>query len=189
MVSRERVGEEAGTDGQSVAAAMPNHAVLEFRKAVVPEEVASLCEFDRKVFGDFPDDLFPAEYWAELESYWVLSDGIKVGCVALQPNVDYDEQPRQGTLFIASTGLLAEFRGHGYGNHMKDWQIQYAREHQFKCIVTNAREGNVQSIRLNAKFGFRARERISGYYSNPNEAAIVMELEVGQEDSVPTELL
>ncbi|MGA2371629.1 MAG: hypothetical protein ABSG11_13275 [Candidatus Korobacteraceae bacterium] len=76
-----------------------------------------------------------------------------------------------------------------YGNHMKDWQIQYARERQFKRIVTNARESNVKSIRLNAKFGFQARERISGYYSNPNEAAIVMELEVGQEDSIPRELL
>ena len=162
---------------------MPDLAEVEFKKAIVPDEVPLLCDFDRRVFGNFPDDLFDSEYWAELESYWVLSGGVMIGCTALQPNVDYDEEPKSSSLFIASTGLLPEFQGRGIGNRIKEWQIRYAQEHEFKRIITNAREGNVASISLNKKFGFRVRERIADYYSNPVEAAIVMELLLGERES------
>lgn len=122
--------------------AKPEQARLEFSRAVVPEEIPSLCNLDRVIFGAFPDDLFPENYWTDLESYWVLVDGVRAGCIAFQHNVDYNEEVRQGSLFIASTGLLLEFQGRGFGNDIKEWQIRYARAHKFKHIVTNARESN-----------------------------------------------
>lgn len=42
---------------------------VEFRKAVIPDDIEALCDFDRKVFGAYPEDLFLPEDWAELESY------------------------------------------------------------------------------------------------------------------------
>ena len=62
------------------------------------------------------------------------------------------------------------------GAQQKQWQIEYARERGFEIIVTNMRESNTRIIRLNKKFGFATRELVPGYYSDPEEAAIVMEL-------------
>ena len=151
---------------------------IEFRKAVIPDETDALCDFDQKVFGAYPDDLFSPEEWAEFESYWVRLNGVTIGCVALEPDVDYDGEPKPGSLFVASTGLLPDYQGRGYGSTIKKWQIDYGRQHGFKLIVTNARESNRRSIRLNQKFGFKVREIAPGYYSNPDEPATVMELHV-----------
>jgi ribosomal protein S18 acetylase RimI-like enzyme len=158
---------------------MTGQANLEFREAVIPDDIEALCDFDRKVFGAYPEDLFLPEDWAELESYWLMLDGNAIGCLALKGNVDYDEEPRPGCLYIESTGVLQEHQGQGFGARMKEWQIEYARHHGFELIVTNARQSNSASISLNQKFGFRTREVVPDYYSDPDEPAVVMELEVG----------
>jgi ribosomal protein S18 acetylase RimI-like enzyme len=38
------------------------------------------------------------------------------------------------------------------------------------------RQSNSRIIRLNKKFGFTTRELVPGYYRDPEEAAVVMEL-------------
>ncbi len=157
---------------------MPGLSNIEFRKAAIPDEIGTLCNFDRKIFGSYPDDLFSPDEWAEFESYWVLVNGVTIGCVALEHDVDYDEEPKPGSLYVASTGLLPGYQGRGYGSTIKKWQIDYARQHGFEVIVTNARESNTRSIRLNQKFGFKVRETAPGYYSNPDESAAVMELRI-----------
>jgi ribosomal protein S18 acetylase RimI-like enzyme len=154
---------------------MTDHINIEFRRTVLPDEVEALCHFDRKVFGSYPDDLFSPEDWAELESYWVITDGITVGCVALKRDVDYDEEPKPGSLYIESTGLLPKYQRQGYGAKIKEWQIDYAKKHGFKVIVTNARESNIASVRLNQRFGFTICDTVPDYYSNPDESATVME--------------
>lgn len=155
-----------------------NSVDIEFRRTVLPYDIEALCEFDRQVFGSYPDDLFPPEDWAELESYWVIVDGERIGCIALKGDVDYHEEPRAGSLYIESTGILPKYQGKGFGALMKEWQIDHAKRHGFDRIVTNTRTSNVASIRLNEKFGFRIREKDPDYYSNPNEAAIVLELDI-----------
>jgi ribosomal protein S18 acetylase RimI-like enzyme len=149
---------------------------VEFKRVNVPDEIEALCEFDRKAFASFPADLFDPEEWAEYESYWMTVDGNTVGCSAFVHDVDYDEQPRPKCLYIMSTGVLPEFQGRGLGAQQKQWQIEYARERGFEIIVTNMRESNTRIIRLNKKLGFTTRELVPGYYSDPEEAAIVMEL-------------
>lgn len=151
---------------------------VEFRKAKIPEEIDALLEFDRKVFAAFPADLFSREEWSEYESYWVIADGNTVGCTAFIHNVDYDEEVRPKGLYVASTGVLPEFRGRGLGTKQKQWQIDYARKHGFTLIVTNMRESNIKSIKLNEKFGFKRRTLVPEYYSDPTEKALVMELEL-----------
>jgi ribosomal protein S18 acetylase RimI-like enzyme len=155
---------------------MEENQNVEFRRVLIPDELEALCAFDQKVFGSYPEDIFAEEDWRELESYWMIVDGNTVGCLALKRDIDYDEEPRPGCLYIESTGVLPECQGRGYGNAMKAWQIAYAKQNRFDLIVTNARESNRASISLNEKYGFKTRAVVPEYYSAPDEAAVVMEL-------------
>jgi ribosomal protein S18 acetylase RimI-like enzyme len=150
----------------------------EFRKVVVPDEINALLDFDRRTFADFPGDLFDAETWTHFRSHWMIVDGEIVGCSAFVHDVDYNETPRVGSLWIVSTGIAPENRRKGYGEGMKKWQIEYARQHGFRVVVTNMRVSNAPIIRLNEKLGFQERERSPKYYTNPTEDAIVMELKL-----------
>jgi ribosomal protein S18 acetylase RimI-like enzyme len=153
-----------------------------FREAILPDEIRSLVIFDRKAFADYQADWFDREAWASYESWWMIVNGIKAGCCAFLRDTDFQERrspdtpPRSGSLYIASTGILPRFRRKGFGDLMKRWQISYARYHGFKRIVTNTREGNVPMIGLNRKHGFKVIRVSPGYYENPPERVVVMEL-------------
>jgi ribosomal protein S18 acetylase RimI-like enzyme len=149
---------------------------IEFSKASVPQEIDALCEFDKIVFGAYPSDLFDKEDWAEYDSYWMTLDGKRIGCSAFAYDIDFDNTPRPNCLYIASMGILPKYQGQGFGSKQKQWQLDFARHRHCKTIVTNMRQNNVRVIRLNAKFGFTQRETSPGYYSDPDEAALVMEL-------------
>jgi hypothetical protein len=36
--------------------------MVEFKKAIVPDEIEALCEFDRKASSRYPQDVFPPQY-------------------------------------------------------------------------------------------------------------------------------
>lgn len=127
---------------------------IEFREVAVPDEIEALLDFDRKAFASFPADLFDPEDWAQFTSHWMIVDGEIIGCSAIVHDADYDETARPGSLWIASTGVLPEYRRKGFGKMLKEWQIRYAKEHRFKVIVTNMRKSNSPIIRLNEKLGF-----------------------------------
>jgi len=150
--------------------------VIEFRKAKIPDELDALQQLDQKIFAEFPDDWFDIDDWREFESYWMIEDGIVVGCSAFIHNVDYDEAPRPGCLYIVTTGVLPEIQGRGLGTEQKRWQISYASAHGFTCIVTNMRRSNHRIIRLNRSIGFKDRIIVPDFYDGPAEDAVVMEL-------------
>lgn len=154
---------------------------IEFREVVIPDEIEALLAFDRRAFAEFPADLFDAEEWAQFKSHWMIVDGEIVGCSAIVHDVDYDETDKPGSLWIASTGISPEYRRKGFGRALKEWQIEYARKHGFEVIVTNMRESNSAIINLNERSGFTRREVSPGYYSDPTEDAIVMELRLQEE--------
>ena len=157
--------------------------MLEFRRAVLPEEGAELWKMDVEIFGK---DAFPPEDWLSLESYWILVDGRVTGCAAFIHDVEFGEDllgdgknvAQRGTLYIQSTGLRKEFRGRGVGSRVKEWQIDYARRNGFGRIVTNCRESNAAMIAINEKYGFRAIRKTADYYAD-GEATVVMELVLG----------
>jgi GNAT superfamily N-acetyltransferase len=155
--------------------------MIEFRKAQIPDEIGALCDIDRRIFHAHLADLFSPEFWASrCEAYWMILEGKTIGCSAFQPNQDH-KGPRSGCLYIASTGVLPEFRGQGFGKKQKEWQIDFARKKGFIRIVTDMRESNAPIIALNKSFGFTVYEVIpTGIYRSPEEAAIVMELSLGQ---------
>lgn len=154
--------------------------VLEFRRAAVPEEIAELCRLDLEIFGK---DAFDEELWLSLEPYWILVDGTVAGCAAFALDTEFQEDlreddenvPRQGTLYIQTTGLLGDYRGQGLGKRIKEWQVEYARRNGFERVVTNCRESNAAMIAINEKYGFRAIRTTPGYYED-GEATVVMEL-------------
>jgi len=158
--------------------------MVELRKAIIPDEVEALGDFDRRAFHLHPQDLFTSEQWEEYESYWMVLDGQAVGCSAFVHNVDYNEQPRPGCLYIVSTGVAPEFQRKGFGNQQKAWQIEYAKQRGFTKIVTNMRQSNERIIRLNEKFGFTIRKIDPGYYSD-GEPCVVMELDLSNSYTCP----
>jgi ribosomal protein S18 acetylase RimI-like enzyme len=153
----------------------------EFRKAIPAAEIRSLMAFDRKVFP--PSDLFDADYWKACVVYWLIVDGVKIGCCAFEENVDFQDDragginpPCKGSLYIASTGILPKFQGKGFGTLMKSWQICYARHHGFKRIITNTRSRNTAMVSLNRKFGFDIVRTTPRYYSDPSDGTAIMQL-------------
>jgi len=153
----------------------------EFRKAVIPDDVRSLRAFDRQVFRR--DDWFGTEDWRTYESWWMVVEGVRVGCCAFEPNVDFQEDVRadgtnpamKGSLYISTTGILPRVQQSGLGRLFKSWQIAYARFHGFRRIVTNCRRRNTAIVDLNKSFGFRIIRTTPRYYSGPIDATVVLE--------------
>jgi ribosomal protein S18 acetylase RimI-like enzyme len=156
---------------------------IEFRKARIPAEIKALVRFDKRVFGA---DCFADEMWASCEAWWMTLGGRRIGCCAFEMDADFEGDERKGgprrrvgSLYIASTGIVAEFRGCGLGKVMKAWQVAYARRLGYRRIVTNSRKSNEAMIALNRQFGFRKVRTVAGYYDEPKEGAVVMELVIG----------
>jgi ribosomal protein S18 acetylase RimI-like enzyme len=156
----------------------------EFRPIDPRQEIRSLLAFDRKVF--VPSDRFDKAYWQLLDSFWMLVGGVKVGCCAFERHVDFQEDlredglnpPLRGSLFIATTGVLPRFQGRGFGRLLKSWEVAYARYRGFDRMVTNTRSRNAAMISLNEAFGFRILRTTPAYYDGPQDAVVVMELDL-----------
>lgn len=154
--------------------------LLEFRPAILPQDAPALSSLDVTIFGN---DAFDQALWLLLESYWVFVDSQVAGCSAFIHHADFQEDlredaqntPQPGTLYIQSTGLLAQYRGLGLGHRLKAWQIEYARQNGFRRIVTNCRESNTAMISINKKFGFQPIRTTPDYYED-GEATVVLEL-------------
>ena len=156
---------------------------VEFRRVALPDEMRSLLLFDRKTFS--PVDRFPASYWKVIESYWMLVDGVKVGCCGFEKHVDFTDEAgdesdylerRKGSLYISTTGILPKYQHMGFGQMLKAFQVAHAKRRGFERLVTNARGRNAAMIRLNEKFGFRVVRVIPEYYADPVDSTVVMEL-------------
>jgi ribosomal protein S18 acetylase RimI-like enzyme len=152
----------------------------EFRKARLPQDLRSLLLFDRKTFS--ASDLFTAADWKHYKTFWMLVDNVKVGCCAFQEHVDFAEDiravnpRRKGSLYITTTGILPKYQGQGYGQLLKAWEIAYAYHGGFTRIITNTRSQNARMLELNRQFGFRRVRTTKGYYADPVDATVVMEL-------------
>ena len=152
-----------------------------FKKAVLPDDKARLVAFDREVFKRA--DWFSPDDWDAYESYWMIVSGKRVGCCAFQPDAAFGERLCLRSVYIATTGILPEFRGKRLGEKFKRWQVRWARRHGFTRMVTNCRKSNQAIIRLNEKFGFRVLRITAGnYYHRPAERAVVMELKLATEE-------
>jgi ribosomal protein S18 acetylase RimI-like enzyme len=138
----------------------------QFRKAILPKELAALLAFDRKVFPQ--PDRFDRAYWEKCESHWLLVGTIKVACCAFEK--------RGRSLYISTTGILPRFQHQGFGRLVKSWQVAYARYHGYNRVTTHCRKHNAPIVALNRQFGFRIVKTIPRYYLEPTDSAVFMEL-------------
>jgi len=149
----------------------------------LPDELNRLVAFDHKVFGRA--DWFTKADWERYECYWMVVDGVAVGCCGFEHHVDFQEgqknenPPLRGSLYISTTGIRPHLRRRGFGRLLKSWQIAYARRHGFTRVITNHRASNRHMIELNKQFGFKIiRRRKAIYYLDPDEPTVVMELKM-----------
>jgi ribosomal protein S18 acetylase RimI-like enzyme len=143
----------------------------EFRKVAMPKELFSLMAFDRQVFP--AADCFDADYWRGCEAWWLLVRGVRVGCCAFEKGGEAGR-----SLYISTTGILPKYRGMGFGQLMKAWQVAYARRLGYRRLVTHTRKSNAAMIALNERFGFCIVRTTPGYYEEPSEEAVFMELKL-----------
>lgn len=145
---------------------------------VKPEETQDFIELDRLIFSEA--DAFNPEFFDLFENFWIIINGRRAGAIMLGLHMDRWSQevppPREGSLYLASTGLLKRYRGFGAGRQAKLWQIAYAREHGFTRLVAENRESNHAIVNLNESLGFELIGIDPGFYPDPLEDALIMEL-------------
>lgn len=115
------------------------------------------------------------EDWLSSAAYWMLVEKEKAGCCGLQDNIDYNDKPKKGNLYIASIAIAAKWRGRRLGTRFTKWQIDYARKRRFLSIVTNTRESNAAMIRIYQKLSFKERP-VTDYYDEPRERMVIFDL-------------
>jgi ribosomal protein S18 acetylase RimI-like enzyme len=146
---------------------------FEFKKAILPRELPDVLAFDARVFTQ-TGDIWDRDDWVEHEVYWMLVNGVRVGCCALQGDVDYDGEPKTDSLLIASVGISPERRNEGLGTRFTAWQIEHARKRGYATIVATTRESNAAMIAVYEKLGFIVR-CMTDYYEEPKERAVVFD--------------
>jgi hypothetical protein len=95
------------------------------RRAVVSDEIRRLILFDHKAFYEYPGDWFHQTTWQTYESWWLIVGKRQIGCSAFKLHVDFKEDihrdkenpHRRGSLYVATTGVLPQFRGKVFGTY------------------------------------------------------------------------
>jgi ribosomal protein S18 acetylase RimI-like enzyme len=145
---------------------------------VKPGELQDFINLDRLIFSEA--DAFNQEYFDLFDNFWIIVNGRRAGAMMLGLHMDRwlgDVPPhREGSLYIASTGILKRYRGFGLGRAVKLWQIAYARENGFTRLVAENRISNEQIIGLNESCGFQLIDVDPDFYPDPLEDAAIMEL-------------
>jgi RimJ/RimL family protein N-acetyltransferase len=136
----------------------------------------------------FPhEQFFEDEVWLhpEVEAYWIVIKGEKVGFTVFQLNVTVagtyeQDMPRDpGTMYILIVGLKPGFRGMGLGTRVKQWHIDYARRRgDVRRLVSNHRVSNTASYMFNVKAGYEVAGTKPDYYPDPKEDSTVMQYRI-----------
>ncbi|MBR61663.1 MAG: ribosomal-protein-alanine N-acetyltransferase [Dehalococcoidia bacterium] len=71
-----------------------------------------------------------------------------------------------------------KFRGHGIGRLLLNSLIELACSVKSKLITLEVRASNMPAINLYTKFGFKVCGSRKNYYSDKNEDALLMDLEI-----------
>ena len=80
---------------------------------------------------------------------------------------------------ICSLAIKPEYQGKGFGGYMISTIIKNHNQ-SFERYFLETRKGNIQAISLYKKLGFTYLYERKGYYQNPVEDAIVMEMLIKQ---------
>lgn len=84
-----------------------------------------------------------------------------------------------GELHINNFAVRSEFRRRGIGATLLNQVLDEARQRKANAAFLEVRSTNLVAQALYEKCGFRAIARRTNYYSEPQEDAVVMSLELG----------
>lgn len=101
--------------------------------------------------------------------------------------VDQDEVVAYGGLWhvldegqITNIAVKKAYRRRGVGTMLLEKIIDYANEHEIKKLELEVRAGNTPAIKLYEKYGFYGVGLRKGYYKNPAEDAILMDMDFAE---------
>jgi len=119
---------------------------------------------------------FPKDAWPILDLIAVLSlPGVtRLKAVADERMVGFiagDPRPLEGFSWIATIGVLPEYRGRGLGRALLEACESRLTTDRIRLSV---RPDNLEAIRMYEKAGYRQIDRWAGYYDD-GEDALVME--------------
>lgn len=77
---------------------------------------------------------------------------------------------------LCNMAVDPEYRGQGYAERLLRYSLEQCRRKGVRRIVLEVRQSNVAAINLYSKTGFRVIGKRKGYYSQPKEDAVLMEL-------------
>ena len=86
---------------------------------------------------------------------------------------------------LANIAVAPEAQGRGLGGRLLDHFVDVARRRGVRRLFLEVRESNAVALGLYGSRGFRRIGRRRGYYDDPREDALVLELEV--DDGGPEE--
>ncbi len=139
-------------------------------------EITTANLLDLNALRHLEQTCFPKDAWPVLDLFAVLSfpGVVRLKAVEAEQMVGFvagDPRPSEGFSWIATIGVLPEFRGRGYGGALLkacEAQLTTAR------VRLSVRASNTDAIRLYEKSGYQLIERWGKYY-NDGEDAIIME--------------
>ena len=143
-------------------------------------DAPELCRFDRRMFPA-ADCFNDPKDWEDYLVFWIVAENQDIGSTAFGLNLRIGENwesdsSSPGNLWIASIGILPEFRGEGIGKIAIQLIIDWARNNRFTNVASNCRASNKRSIHLHQNAGFIISSEIPDYYKSPKEAATVFNL-------------
>ena len=124
-----------------------------------------------------------AAYYAELQSanreLMLIARLTRASIIESGPIAGYIvARETAGELHINNVAVRAEFRRRGIGAALLERILQEARMRQANAVFLEVRSGNHPAQALYLKNGFRAIARRPNYYSEPQEDAVVMTLDL-----------
>jgi ribosomal-protein-alanine N-acetyltransferase len=132
--------------------------------------------FDLNDLRHVEQTCFPKDAWPILDLIAVLSfpGVIRLKAVADERMIGFiagDPRPSEGFSWIATIGVLPEYRGKGFGRALLEaCEMRLTTER----IRLSVRPGNLEAIRMYEKAGYKLIDRWMGYYDD-GEDALVME--------------
>jgi ribosomal-protein-alanine N-acetyltransferase len=138
---------------------------------ILPANLLDLNDLRRVEQACFPKDAWPL---LDLMAVLTFPGVVRLKGVLDERMIGFvagDPRPAEGFSWIATIGVLPEYRGRGFGRALLEaCEARLSTPRVRLCVRT----GNDEAIRMYQKAGYFTYDRWSGYY-NDGEDALLME--------------
>ncbi len=142
--------------------------------------IRKMCESDISHIADMEKRIF-SDFWTEADFYEALDDENRIFIVA---EIDGKAAGYCGMWCVLDEGQIMNvavdesMRRRGIAEAMLTELFSEGKKRGIRVYTLEVRESNCAAQSLYAKLGFKGVGRRPGYYRKPDEAAILMDLEV-----------